>query len=334
MAWLEKQWNRIALPHLALYPVSLVYRATIALRRFLFRAGTLAVAKLPVPVIIIGNVTAGGTGKTPLVLWLVNYLRDRSMRPGIISRGYGGSAVTPRQVTDSSAPAVCGDEPVMLAQHSGVPVWVGANRSAAALALLRASPDCTVIVSDDGMQHYGLGRDVEIAVVDGARGFGNGLLLPAGPLREPTERLSEVDAVVVNEPGPAKIAFTNRNRFTMLLQSRGFHNLLNPDHQAGPELFLNRRVHAVAGIGNPQRFFEHLQRLGLAFSAHPFPDHYAFTASDINFDDADFIVMTEKDAVKCRSFATEKHWILRVDAEIDPAFGELIMKKLGTSYGR
>lgn len=334
MAWLEKQWNRIALPHLALYPISLLYRTTIACRRSLFRAGMLAVARMPVPVIVIGNVTAGGTGKTPLVLWLVNYLRDRGMQPGIISRGYGGSTVTPHQVTESSAPAVCGDEPVMLAQRSGVPVWVGANRSAAALALLRGFPECTVIVSDDGLQHYGLARDVEIAVIDGTCGFGNGLLLPAGPLREPTERLSEVDAVVINEPGPAELAFASRTRFAMVLQSRGFYNLLNPTYQAAPELFLNRRVHAVAGIGNPQRFFEHLQRLGLAFSAHPFPDHHAFAASDINFDDAEFIVMTEKDAVKCRSFASEKHWFLRVDAEIDPALGELILKRLGTSHGR
>jgi len=333
MAWLEKQWNRIALPHLALYPMSLVYRAAIAVRRSLFRAGMLGVARMPVPVIVIGNVTAGGSGKTPLVLWLVNYLRDRGMRPGIVSRGYGGSAVMPHQVTHSSDAAVCGDEPVMLAQRTGVPVWIGADRSAAAMALLRVFPDCTVIVSDDGMQHYSLGRDVEIAVVDGAYGFGNGLLLPAGPLREPTERLREVDAVVINEPGATDLAFTSRTRFAMVLQSRGFYNLLNPDHQAAPELFLNRRVHALAGIGNPQRFFAHLQRLGLAFSAHPFPDHHAFTASDIHFDDAEFIVMTEKDAVKCRSFGSEKHWFLRVDAEIDPALGELILTKLG-SHGR
>jgi len=331
MSRLERYWHGITLPGIILYPLSLPYRLAVALRRALYRAGILPTVKLPVPVVIVGNITVGGTGKTPLVLWLANFLRDHGMHPGIVSRGYGGHATVPQCVTGTSDPAACGDEPVLLAQRSGVPVWIGADRVAAAQALLRAHPECDVIVSDDGLQHYRLGRSIEIAVVDGARGLGNGLMLPAGPLREPAARLACVDAIIVNVSQSAGVGIKAGApaAFAMALQSRGFYNLLNPDHKAAPEQFLNRRVHAVAGIGNPQRFFELLQRLGLTFTAHSFPDHHAFSARDLAFADADLAVMTEKDAVKCRSFATEKHWVLRVDAEIDPAFGELILKKLG-----
>ena len=331
MAWLERYWYRSTPLGIVLYLPSLLFRLAVALRRGLYRAGVFGAATLPVPVIVVGNITVGGTGKTPLVLWLSNLLRKHGMHPGIISRGYGGRAGAPQCVTAASDPATCGDEPLLLAQRSEAPVWVGTDRAAAARALLGAHPECDVIVSDDGLQHYRLARNIEIAVVDGARGVGNGLMLPAGPLREPPSRLTTVDAIIINASQAAGVGFRARTpaAFAMALQNRGFHNLLNPDHRAAPELFQNRRVHAVAGIGNPRRFFEHLQRLGIAFTAHPFPDHYAFSARDLEFADADFVVMTEKDAVKCRSFASEKHWVLRVDAEIDPAFGELIMKKLG-----
>ena len=332
MNWLERHWRGVTLPGLVLYPFSLLFRLAVALRRMLYRTGVWPAVKLPVPVIVVGNITVGGTGKTPLVLWLVNFLRDRGMHPGIVSRGYGGQAAAPQCVTGTSDPAVCGDEPVLLAQRSESPVWVGTDRAAAAQALLRAHPECDVVVSDDGLQHYRLARNIEIAVVDGARGLGNGLMLPAGPLREPAARLTSVDAIVVNVSQAARVGFkaVAAAAFAMALKSRGFHNLLNPDHKAAPEQFLNRRVHAVAGIGNPQGFFELLQRLGLTFTAHPFPDHHAFKAGDLVFAEADFVIMTEKDAVKCRRFATEQQWVLRVDAEIDPAFGELILKKLGT----
>jgi tetraacyldisaccharide 4'-kinase len=331
MNWLERYWYRSTPLGIVLYLPSLLFRLAVALRRSLYRAGVFGAVKLPVSVVVIGNITVGGTGKTPLVLWLANFLRERGLRPGIISRGYGGRAAAPQCVTAASDPATCGDEPLLLAQRSGVPVWTGTDRAAAARALLRANPECDVIISDDGLQHYRLARDIEVAVVDGARGVGNGLMLPAGPLREPPSRLATVDAIIINASQSAAVGMRTKApaAFAMALQSRDFHNLLNPDHRAAPELFQNRRVHAVAGIGNPQRFFEYLQRLGITFTAHPFPDHHAFRAPDLEFADADFVVMTEKDAVKCHSFATEKHWVLRVDAEIDPAFGELIMKKLG-----
>lgn len=329
MAWIERHWYRITLLHALLYPLSLVFRAAVALRRSLYRAGILPVAKLPVPVVVVGNISVGGTGKTPIVLWLADFLLGRGRRPGIVGRGYGGKSGAPQPVTTASDPAVCGDEMVLLAQRCNAPVWIGSDRTAAARALLAAHPGCDVIVSDDGLQHYGLARDIEIAVIDGARGFGNGFMLPAGPLRESPARLASVDTVIVNTTAhEAALKLDARAVFTMSLQGSTFHNLLNPEHQSGPEPFRGRTVHAVAGIGNPGRFFEHLQRLGITFTAHPFPDHHAFSAADVACAGADFIVMTEKDAVKCRQFATENYWVLRVDAEVDPAFGELVWRKV------
>jgi len=331
MARLEQLWYRITLLHALLYPLSLVFRAAVALRRALYRAGILPVVRLPVPVAVVGNISVGGAGKTPLVLWLAGFLRDRGMQPGIVSRGYGGSSAAPQPVTAASDPGVCGDEAVMLAQRCDAPVWTGVDRAAAAQRLLAAHPGCNVIVTDDGLQHYRLARDVEIAVVDGVRGLGNGLLLPAGPLREPETRLTSVTAVIVNISHSPRVGLraSAPPAFAMSLRAREFYNLLNPEHRAAAEHFHNRRVHAVAGIGNPQRFFEQLQHLGLTFNAHPFPDHHPFTPADLAFEDAEFIVMTEKDAVKCRLFATEICWALRVDAEVDPAFGELVLRKLG-----
>lgn len=331
MAWLDRIWYRTTLLHALLFPLSLVFRAAVALRRALYRAGVLRVVRLPVPVVVVGNISVGGTGKTPLVLWLAGFLRDRGMQPGIVSRGYGGSSHAPQAVAAASDPAVCGDEAVMLAQRCEAPVWIGANRAAAAQRLLATHPDCNVIVADDGLQHYRLARDVEIALVDGARGLGNGMLLPGGPLREPETRLTTVDAVVVNNSRSARVGLRTSAppAFAMSLRAREFYNLLNPEHRAAPEHFHNRRVNAVAGIGNPQQFFAQLQNLGLNFGAYAFPDHHAYRPADLAFDDADFIIMTEKDAVKCRLFATEKCWALRVDAEVDPAFGELVLRKLG-----
>lgn len=331
MAWLERYWQRTTLLGLLLYPLSVLYRSVVAVRRLLYRWGVLATVRLPVPVIVVGNITVGGTGKTPVVLWLVSYLREHGLHPGIVSRGYGGNTITAAAVTAGSDPAVCGDEPLLLARRSDAPVWIGADRAAAANALLAAHPECDIIVSDDGMQHYRLARDVEIAVIDGMRGLGNGHFLPAGPLRESSERLATVNAIVINMSQSSAIALKARApaTFAMTLRSRGFHNLLNQEHTATPEHFHNRRVHAVAGIGNPQRFFAQLQRLGLTFTTHEFPDHHAYTPADLTFNDADFVVMTEKDAVKCGSFATELYWALRVDAEIDPALGDLVLAKLG-----
>lgn len=325
MKWLERQWQRYTLWTALLYAPSLVFRCVVSVRRALYSRTLLKRERMPVPVIVVGNITVGGTGKTPLVVWLASFLTARGMRPGIVSRGYGSRAREPRAVTRESDPAGVGDEAVLLAQRGACPVWIGADRAAACGSLLRAHPECNVILSDDGLQHYGLARDIELAVVDGARGLGNGLMLPAGPLREPALRLREVDAVVMNGAGdaPAEV-----RALRMLVDGREFHNLLNPGRTVGPDYFQRKRVHAVAGIGHPGRFFAHLQRLGIEFEGHAYPDHHAYVARDLAFPAADAVLMTEKDAVKCAAFALETHWVLRVDAVPDVELGELVMRKL------
>lgn len=325
MERLQHHWYRLSPLHLFLFPVSLVFRAIAGLRRFLYRSGILASVGLPVPVVVIGNISVGGTGKTPLTLWLAQQLIDNGWHPGIVSRGYTkteGSRKTPHEVSIDDAADAVGDEPLLMAQRALCPVWIGRDRPAAALALLQAHPECDIILSDDGMQHYRMRRNAEIAVVDGARRFGNGLLLPAGPLREPVSRLKQVDAIVINS-GKAE-----DNEFAMSLEGTRFHNLLNPEMIVPAGNFSGQRLHAIAGIGHPQRFFAHLKHLGLNAQHHAFPDHHRYSAGDIAFNDADAILMTEKDAVKCAAFATEKCWVLRVDAQVDPALTQLILKKV------
>lgn len=331
MSFTDRHWDHLSWLSVAMLPLAAAFRVAATLRRFLYRAGALESFRLPVPVVVVGNITAGGTGKTPLTLWLCEFLRGHGYRPGIVSRGYGGSGET-RAVTPGDYAAAVGDEPALLAGRSGCPVWIGRNRVTAARALLAAHPECNVIVSDDGLQHYRLQRDAEIAVVDGSRGLGNGLPLPAGPLREPASRLREVDAVVINgdrhePPVPASRCFA------MSLEGRTFRNLLNPAHLREASEFQGRRLHAVAGIGNPPRFFRHLQHLGLSFVAHPFPDHHDFTPEDLDFGDAGAILMTEKDAIKCMRFASEDHWLLAVEARVDPGLGQLILDKLAQPHG-
>ncbi|HEX2824798.1 MAG TPA: tetraacyldisaccharide 4'-kinase [Burkholderiales bacterium] len=310
-----RHWQRVTPLSAALYPVSLVFGAVAALRRALYANGILRSQRVGAPVVVVGNIYVGGTGKTPLVLWLARFLAAHGRRPGIVSRGYGGSAGHPSEVRSDADPARVGDEPLLLARRSGCPVWTGRDRVAAARALLAAHPACDVVISDDGLQHYRLAREVEIAVIDGARRLGNGLLLPAGPLREPASRLETVDAVVVNGE-------------SMKLVGSRFHNLRDPQRTASAEDFRGKRVVAVAGIGHPPRFFAHLKRLGIEFEPRAFPDHHAYKPLDIAFEGADAVVMTEKDAVKCAAFASDKHWMLPVEAELDARLGELVLSKI------
>jgi tetraacyldisaccharide 4'-kinase len=326
MAWIERHWKRITPVSILLYPFSLLFGAAVALRRAAYRAGILPSIRLPVPVIVAGNLTVGGTGKTPLVLWLASFLRERGRRPGIVSRGYGGTEPGPAPVPRDGDPRRLGDEPVLLARRGGCPVWIGADRAATARALLVAHPECDVIVSDDGLQHYRLARDVEI-VVRSSGIPGNPWLLPAGPHREPAARAAEADAVVVHAGAPG--TGEEDAAFRMHLEGSSFYNLLNPELWSGPERFRNRNVQAIAGIGDPDRFFGQLQKLGITFEARPFPDHHAFAAADLEFPGADAVLMTEKDAVKCQPYADERHWVLRVDAQVDPALGEVVLRKLG-----
>ncbi len=322
MHGLQWHWYRITPLHLLLFPLSLLFRLIVAMRRQLFRLGILSSFRLPVPVIIVGNITVGGTGKTPLTLWLAEQLLVNGWHPGIISRGFGGSGSKAQEVSHNSNPATVGDEPVLMAQRKLCPVWIGRERPAAARALLAAHPECDVIISDDGLQHYRLQRDVEIAVVDGVRRFGNGLLLPAGPLREAVSRLREVDAVVVNGGMAAA------GEYLMQLEGMHFYNLLNPEITATADDFKDQSVHAIAGIGHPERFFRHLHKLGLSPQTHPYPDHHRYCAADLVYADANVLLMTEKDAVKCSAFADEKCWVLRVDAHPDSALAQLIMEKI------
>jgi tetraacyldisaccharide 4'-kinase len=278
--------------------------------------------QLLLPVIVVGNINVGGTGKTPLTLALAQHMIERGWHPVIVSRGYGSKAVQPRQVRADSRYQDVGDEPLLMARRNLCPVWIGTDRAQAAHQALKAHPECDVVLCDDGLQHYRLHRDVEIAVVDGLRRFGNGLMLPAGPLREPASRLNEVDAVVMN--GDA----AGHGQYAMSLHGQSFYNVVKPDKTASPEQFRRTRNHAAAGIGNPDRYFLHLKSLGIPFTAHAFPDHYPFRANDLSFPDCDAVLLTEKDAVKCVTFADERYWALRVDAHVDPALLELILEKI------
>jgi len=295
--------------------------------------GVLRSCSLPVPVVVVGNLTVGGSGKTPLVLWLVRCLREKGWRPGVVSRGYGGSGEVQPVVPGSGAPTV-GDEPLLLARRGGVPVFVGRDRVAAARALLAAHPDCDVIVSDDGLQHYRLPRAVELVVFDG-RGAGNGRVLPAGPLREPLSRLSGVNAVIWNgQPSPrARRAAGWLPQFEMRLVGRRFIALGDASRTCDAAELRGRPLHALAGIGDPRRFFQQLRALGLDFEAHPFPDHHPYTRADLEFAREGVLLTTEKDAVKCETIAIGEAWVLPVDAVVSAPPGqsgliETILEKL------
>lgn len=333
MHWLESYWYRLSPLHLVLWPLSVLFGALAALRRGLYRARVLARTRLRVPVIIVGNINAGGTGKTPCVIWLVRWLLDHGYSPGVISRGYGGTAHTARSVAADSDPADVGDEAVLLARRCACPVWIGASRVAAAQALLAAHPQCTVLVSDDGLQHYALERAVELVVLDGERGCGNGMLLPAGPLREPLDRLAEVDALIINGGAafPLEVLPSKVPAFDMRLDGATFYALRAPGQNVAADHFERLSVRAIAAIGNPQRFFNRLHELGISFTARAFPDHHAYTAADCAFGAKTAVIMTEKDAVKCERLAGEHDswWALRVDATIDERLGDLILHKIG-----
>lgn len=315
----RRAWGR----NLAL--LSLPYAAAVRLRRVLFRRGLRASHRIGVPVVIVGNIAIGGTGKTPLVVWLVRCLRKHGYRPGVICSGYrGGAREWPQLVHEGSDPAAVGDEAVLVAKRCECPVMAGPDRVAAARSLLDRS-DCDIVVSDDGLQHYRLARDVEIAVLDGQRRHGTGWCIPAGPLREPVSRLESVDFVVTKgcaREGEYRMELTGRR---LRLVADDSVTIDAAELPTGP-------VHAVAGIGNPASFFARLRDLGLRIVPRAFPDHHPFSAGDIEFPDERPVVMTEKDAVKCRGFADGRHWYLPVDAEVDSALeSDLIDRLSGTA---
>lgn len=326
MKRLDYYWYNSSPVSLILLPLSWLFCAIAIARRWLYALDVLTSHKLPVPVIVVGNISVGGTGKTPLVTWLVAHLKAQGYQPGIVSRGYGGKANHwPQQVRPDSDPRMVGDEAILLSRRCDCPMSVGPDRVAAAKALLEYT-DCDIIVSDDGMQHYALGRDIEIAVVDGVRRFGNGHCLPAGPLREPQSRLQSVDLVITN--GIAGV-----REYSMKLEPDSLWNLASPQEHRPLSAFRGITVHAVAGIGHPQRFFDQLTDSGLTVMEHPFPDHHPFSREDIQFDDELPVLMTEKDAVKCLDFAQPRHWCVPVQARIDERFVLVLDRLLGKYHG-
>jgi tetraacyldisaccharide 4'-kinase len=310
-------------PPRALRAWSLLYGALSAVRRGLYAARVLRRERVAVPVIVVGNLTAGGTGKTPLVIALVEALRARGWNPGVISRGYGGSAEQARRVDATSDPALVGDEARLIFDTTQAPVCIGRDRVTAARELI-AGATVDVLIADDGLQHYRLARDVEICVIDGLRRFGNARLLPAGPLREPLRRIGTVDFRVCNGGIP-------QSGETLMTIAGDLLVSLHDARQRQPLGALRgQRVHAVAGIGNPARFFALLSAAGIDVVEHAFGDHHRFTAREIAFDDALPVIMTAKDAVKCRAFAAPHQWYLPVRAELPPDFFDAVAARLRT----
>jgi tetraacyldisaccharide 4'-kinase len=314
-----RHWHRRGLLAWLLWPASLLFRLAVAGRRALYWLRLLPSVHPGIPVIVVGNLVAGGSGKTPLVIWIAEHLKRKGWTPAIVSRGYGGKSGPPRAATIASQADDVSDEPIVLARRTGCPVWVGADRVEVIKALRAVHEDVDVVVLDDGLQHYRLRRDLEIAVVD-ARGFGNGFMLPAGPLREPVSRLRRVDAVVSHG--------AVLKGYAMRLVGGELHRMTNAAERKPAAAFAAARVHAVAGIGDPNRFFLHLGRLGVKVMPHPFPDHHRFTPQELDFGDDLPVLMTEKDAVKLRHAPRENWWVLPVSAELEPAFGEWLTRRL------
>lgn len=324
----NRHWFRFSPLSALLAPLALVVAALVAIRRLLYRAGMFAQVRLPVPVVVVGNIVAGGTGKTPLTIALARELAARGRRPGIVSRGFGAADSVPRAVLPGDSAREVGDEPLLLARRSGVPVFIGRDRVAAARALLAAHPDCGVILLDDGLQHYRIARDVELCVQDD-RGLGNGLPIPAGPLREPASR--SVDVLVLNLPAgaePGRVTAAARQA-RMQIRPGAFRLARDPSVVLAPAQLAGAGLHAVAGIGNPGRFFATLRSLGLAFEEHVFNDHQDYEEAQLRFPGARLVLMTEKDAVKCEGFGRDDLAYLEVDAELDPALPQWLDGRLG-----
>ena len=327
---LTRAWLRRGPLACALWPLSLLFRALAGLRAGLYRAGVLKAERLPVPVIVVGNIFIGGTGKTPLTIWLAQALLAAGFRPGVISRGHGGEGEAPRAVTPQSDTREVGDEPLLIARRAGVPVVVGRKRVEAGRALLAAHPDVDVLITDDGLQHYALARDIEVVLFDG-RGVGNGWLLPAGPLREPPTRRRDFTVVNAPELTPALAQAVGGAPFRMQLVGDTAERLRDPGERLPLSAFAGRRVLAAAGIGNPGRFFALLRGAGLSFAEMPLPDHHDFRDDPFAAVDADVILITEKDAVKCGQIENLKGdprlWVVPVTARIDAALAEHIVEK-------
>jgi tetraacyldisaccharide 4'-kinase len=316
-AFLDRLWYGESAWQRWLLPFSSLFARLVELRRRAYHEGVLKSRTAIVPVVVVGNITVGGTGKTPVTLWLAERLKALGSKPGIVSRGYGGHVGdVPVNVTEESDPAIVGDEPLLMARRVVCPVAVHPNRFAAAELL--GQMGCDVVIADDGLQHYGLARQFEIAVVDSRRGFGNGRLLPAGPLREPVGRLQTLDRIMLQARTDERVEELSAGnpRVTRFTLAAGDVRSLHGARQLPLESFAGQMVHAVAGIGNPQGFFELLERHGLTVIPHAFADHAVLSRSELEFGDDRAVIMTEKDAVKCEAFAPANTWYLTVAVEI------------------
>jgi tetraacyldisaccharide 4'-kinase len=331
MSFLERAWHKRARWLILLWPVSLLFQALTTIRRAAQQSKKRPV-DLTAPLIVIGNISLGGTGKTPLLIALSQELQKQGFKPGIVSRGYGGHALGyPLAVNSDSDVSQSGDEAFLIAEKTGCPVYVDPDRSAALRALLFRE-DVDVVLSDDGLQHYKLYRDLEIVVVDGQRLFSNGFCIPAGPLRESMDRLNEVQHIVVNgEPAREIPQLARASR--MQLEPRTLVNLVSGEKRpfAGAPFNMGNKLQAVSALGNPQRFYALLERLPYQLERFTFPDHHNFTAADFKqqgIDEHQPVVMTEKDAVKCRQFAKNNFWYLSVEVNLESQFVERLIEDI------
>jgi tetraacyldisaccharide 4'-kinase len=321
-----------------LWPLTLLYRLITVLRKYAYVIGIFEVYRAKKPVIVVGNITVGGTGKSPLVCYLVEALREKGMNPGIVSRGYGAD-IGKRQVREvftQSLASEVGDEPLMLKRRLGCRMFVSPSRALAVQAI--ENTDCDVIISDDGLQHYALARDIEICVFDGKRFWGNGYLLPMGPLREALNRLSSVSFIVINGSQDQRLPIETDQSVSCFHMSLLADYLASLNHEACMPLaaLKNKTVHAVAAIGNPERFFSTLEQAGLNIIRHAFPDHHAYRPEDFNFLKTELssespLVMTEKDAVKCQSLSLKNAWYLPVNAHLNENLAGKIIERLKTN---
>ena len=306
-----------------LWPLEQLYRSVVKRKRQQFINGETQTYRAPVPVIVVGNITVGGTGKTPLILWLIEQCQAQGVRVGVVSRGYGARPPSfPWTVSATDSAEQAGDEPLLIVQRSGVPLVIAPERAQAVQQLL-AEHTVDLVLSDDGLQHYGLARDLELVLIDAARGLGNQRCLPMGPLREPVERLQSVDAILFNGA-----QHDGDNGFAMQLQPTELVHVRSGRREALNYFPEQQKMHAVAGIGNPQRFFKTLEGLNWQPIAHAFADHAEFAPQDLQFADDLPILMTEKDAVKCRAFAADNCWYLQVAAQPSPAFASWFAQRL------
>jgi tetraacyldisaccharide 4'-kinase len=311
-----KPWGKL------LWPLAKLFELAVRFRKYCYDRNYFKKYRATVPVIIVGNLTVGGTGKTPLVIYLAQLLKAQGFRPGIVSRGYKGQVKSVVMVSSYSDPNVVSDEAVLLAQRTACPVIIAKKRAVGVDQIVRYNR-VNVIICDDGLQHYGLERDIEIAVIDGERRFGNGQSLPMGPMREPESRLDSVDLIVTNS---ANSAPHNSREHSMNFICDMVYSLSHPNQKRSIRDFIGSPVHAIAGIGYPERFFQQLRDLGIIVTSHPFPDHYKFSAADVSFADQLPVLITEKDAVKCKHFAHQRLWVVAVSVELPQSFDARVLQ--------